>query len=48
MLAAVLAKGETIIRNAAKEPEIADLQGFLNSMGAKVYGAESCYQDRGR
>ncbi len=39
MLAAVLAKGETIIRNAAKEPEIVDLQGFLNSMGAKVYGA---------
>ncbi len=39
MLAAVLAKGETIIRNAAKEPEIVDLQGFLNAMGAKVYGA---------
>ncbi len=35
MLAVVLAKGETIIRNAAKEPEIADLQGFLNSMGAR-------------
>jgi UDP-N-acetylglucosamine 1-carboxyvinyltransferase len=39
MLAAVLAKGTTIIRNAAKEPEIVDLQGFLNSMGARVYGA---------
>lgn len=39
MLAAVLAKGETVIRNAAKEPEIVDLQGFLNAMGAKVYGA---------
>jgi UDP-N-acetylglucosamine 1-carboxyvinyltransferase len=39
MLAAVLAKGTTIIRNAAKEPEIADLQGFLNAMGAKVSGA---------
>ncbi len=39
MLAAVLAKGTTIIRNAAKEPEIADLQGFLNSMGARIYGA---------
>jgi|LSQX01.3.fsa_nt_gb UDP-N-acetylglucosamine 1-carboxyvinyltransferase len=39
MLAAVLAKGETVIRNAAKEPEIVDLQGFLNAMGAKVFGA---------
>ncbi|MBA1333688.1 MAG: UDP-N-acetylglucosamine 1-carboxyvinyltransferase [Firmicutes bacterium] len=39
MLAAVLAKGTTIIRNAAKEPEIVDLQDFLNSMGAKVYGS---------
>ena len=41
MLAAVLAKGETIILNAAKEPEIVDLQGFLNSMGANVKGAGS-------
>jgi len=39
MLAAVLAKGTTIIRNAAKEPEIADLQSFLNKIGAKVNGA---------
>lgn len=39
MLAAVLARGTTVIRNAAKEPEIVDLQGFLNSMGAKVYGS---------
>lgn len=39
MLAAVLAKGETIIRNAAREPEIVDLQGFLNAMGAKVRGS---------
>jgi UDP-N-acetylglucosamine 1-carboxyvinyltransferase len=39
MLAAVFAKGTTIIRNAAREPEIVDLQGFLNSMGAKVSGA---------
>lgn len=39
MLAAVLAKGTTIIRNAAKEPEIVDLQNFLNSMGAHVRGA---------
>jgi len=41
MLAAVKAKGTTIIRNAAREPEIADLQGFLNSMGAKIWGAGS-------
>ncbi len=39
MMAAVLAKGTTIIRNAAREPEIADLQAFLNKMGAKVSGA---------
>ncbi|MFA7216011.1 MAG: UDP-N-acetylglucosamine 1-carboxyvinyltransferase [Bacillota bacterium] len=39
MLAAVHAKGETVIRNAAKEPEIVDLQGFLNAMGARVFGA---------
>ena len=39
MLAAVKAEGLTIIRNAAKEPEIVDLQNFLNAMGAKVHGA---------
>ena len=39
MLAAVKAKGRTVIRNAAKEPEIVDLAGFLNRMGAKVKGA---------
>ncbi len=39
MLAAVLAKGTTVIYNAAKEPEIVDLQDFLNAMGAKVHGA---------
>ncbi|HHX59563.1 MAG TPA: UDP-N-acetylglucosamine 1-carboxyvinyltransferase [Epulopiscium sp.] len=38
MLASVLAKGTTIIHNAAKEPEIKDLQDFLNAMGAKVEG----------
>jgi UDP-N-acetylglucosamine 1-carboxyvinyltransferase len=38
MSAAVLAKGTTIIKNAAKEPEIEDLGHFLNSMGAKVKG----------
>ena len=41
MLAAVLAEGQTIISNAAKEPEIVDLQNFLRSMGAKVSGAGS-------
>ena len=39
MMAAVLAEGETVIRNAAKEPEIIDLQSFLNRMGARVKGA---------
>lgn len=39
MLAAAKANGTTIITNAAREPEIADLQDFLNRMGAKVSGA---------
>jgi len=39
IMAACLAKGTTILRNAAREPEIVDLQNFLNSMGAKVKGA---------
>ncbi len=39
MCAAVLAKGTTIIHNAALEPEIVDLAKFLNSMGAKISGA---------
>ena len=39
ILAAVKAEGVTVIRNAAKEPEIVDLQRFLNAMGAKVRGA---------
>ena len=39
MLAAVLAEGETIITNAAMEPEIVDLQNMLNKMGAKIVGA---------
>lgn len=41
MLAASLAEGITIIRNAAKEPEIHDLQEFINEMGGKVKGAGS-------
>ena len=39
ILAAVKAEGVTVIRNAAKEPEIVDLQNFLNGMGAKIRGA---------
>ena len=39
MLAATLAEGETVITNAAMEPEIVDLQNFLNRMGAKITGA---------
>lgn len=39
MMAAVTAKGETIIRNVAKEPEIIDLQNMLVKMGAKIKGA---------
>lgn len=39
MLAAVMARGKTIITNAAREPEIWDLQCFINKMGGKVSGA---------
>lgn len=39
MLAAVKAKGTTVIRNAAREPEIIDLQSYLNKAGAKINGA---------
>ena len=39
MLAAVKAEGVTVIKNAAREPEIEDLQRFLNSIGARVAGA---------
>ncbi|HAA08661.1 MAG: UDP-N-acetylglucosamine 1-carboxyvinyltransferase [Syntrophomonadaceae bacterium] len=39
MMAAVLLPGTTILRNAAREPEIVDLQNFLNRMGAKIRGA---------
>jgi len=39
LTASVLAKGQTIIENAAREPEISDLAAFLNRMGALVYGA---------
>ena len=39
MMAAVLAEGQTIIENAAKEPHVVDLANFLNSMGANIKGA---------
>ncbi len=39
ILASTLAKGTTIISNAAREPEIIDLADFLNGCGAKIYGA---------
>lgn len=39
MMAAALAKGQTVIENVAKEPEIVDLANFLNTLGAKVRGA---------
>lgn len=38
LMAAVLAEGETIIENAAKEPEVVDLANYLNVMGAKITG----------
>ena len=39
MMAAVMAEGETVIENVAREPEIVDLAHFLNKMGAKISGA---------
>ncbi len=41
MMAATLADGETVIENAAREPEVVDLANFLISMGAKIRGAGS-------
>ncbi|HEY3812312.1 MAG TPA: UDP-N-acetylglucosamine 1-carboxyvinyltransferase [Caulobacteraceae bacterium] len=41
LLAATLAKGETVIRNAALEPEIGDLARCLNAMGAKIEGIDT-------
>ncbi len=45
MMAAALARGDTILRNAAREPEIVDLANFLNQMGAKIsgQGADTIY-----
>ncbi|MCG9891248.1 MAG: UDP-N-acetylglucosamine 1-carboxyvinyltransferase [Thermosynechococcaceae cyanobacterium MS004] len=39
MMAAALAEGETILENAAQEPEVIDLANFCNAMGAKIQGA---------
>ena len=39
MMAAVLAEGETVLENAAREPEVVDLANFLIAMGAKIIGA---------
>ena len=39
MMAATLADGETILENAAREPEVNDVADFLNSMGARIEGA---------
>ncbi len=39
MLLAAVSEGETVVLNAAREPEICDLQNFLNAMGAKISGA---------
>jgi UDP-N-acetylglucosamine 1-carboxyvinyltransferase len=38
LMAAVLARGETVIRNAAREPEVQDLAALLNKMGARIEG----------
>jgi len=39
MMAAALAKGKTILKNSAREPEVVDLANFLNSIGANIHGA---------
>ncbi len=39
LMAAVLAEGETVLENAAREPEVVDLADFLNAIGARVRGA---------
>ena len=39
MMAAAVAEGETVIRNAAREPEIIEVQNFINCMGGRIRGA---------
>lgn len=41
LMAACLAKGVTVLRNSAKEPEVSDLAEFLNKMGAKITGIDT-------
>lgn len=41
LMAAVLAEGQTIINNAAREPEVTDLANFLNSLGARISGIDT-------
>ena len=48
MMAAVMAEGQTVIENAAKEPHVVDLANFLNSMGANIKGAGTYDQDQRR
>ncbi len=49
MMAATLADGETVLENAAREPEVVDLAEFLNAMGARISGAGTdTISDRGR
>jgi UDP-N-acetylglucosamine 1-carboxyvinyltransferase len=48
LMAATLARGETVIENAAREPEVVDLAALLNAMGAEILGAGSdCIVVRG-
>ncbi|MGF1572954.1 MAG: UDP-N-acetylglucosamine 1-carboxyvinyltransferase [Sumerlaeia bacterium] len=42
LMAASLAKGETVIRDAAREPEVQELANFLNAMGAQITGIGTC------
>jgi len=48
LMAATLAKGEVVLENAAREPEIGDLANCLNSMGARIEGIGSDTLDPGR
>jgi UDP-N-acetylglucosamine 1-carboxyvinyltransferase len=47
LMAAVLARGTTVLENAAREPEIADLVAFLNAMGARIEGVGSTLEIQG-
>ena len=47
MMAAAMARGNTIIENAAREPHVVDVANFLNSMGANIKAPEQMSSDRG-